>query len=215
MKKEKVVCSVCRTKNTFPVLKGQLMNDGEIYPEFCPDPRMIEETEIRDVIQVCECCGYTYPRIDENTDMDKKKIKSESYQFPFGKSYSDSEAAVISYRIALAAREARSERMAIRWFIYAGLLVKQEDQQKKCYKNALVLLRNRMKLPYDKMDIQILLAYLNIMRLLKMFGSVKNIGMCEKMFYSQTDRELIEVIIALADRSDSRYMTYFEMLILN
>lgn len=212
MKREKVICSVCRAKNMFPVMGNYLANEDEIYPEFCPNPRTVEESEVRDIVQTCEHCGYTYPRIDEETRMDKKKIRSDVYVFPFGPDYSDSPDALKCYRVALAARESKNTRMATRWFIMAGILMKPGADQTVCYKNALVLLRNQIKESQDKIDIQILLAYLNMLRLLKMFGSVKNAGAQEKFNYTKTDRELIEALLSLADREQSQYMTYFEML---
>lgn len=215
MKKEKVICNVCKAKNTFQVMESCIAIEGEIYPEFCPNPRGIAGNEIYGVIQVCDCCGYTFPRIDEDTNMNKKKIRSECYQYPFGKNYTDSVEAVKCYRIALTAREAGSGRMAIRWFIYAGLLLQQGANQVKCYKNAFVLLKDYMCQPFGKVDIQILLAYLNVMRLLNMFGSVVRIGTYEKRFYMHTDQELIETLILLAQKRNNQYMTYFEMLLLN
>lgn len=217
MKCEKVTCRVCGEKSSFPVLRKAYPPEMEKYPRFCPNPETLVELEMDGIIQECKHCGYTFPRIDEDTRIEKKMVKTRVYKHPFTAKYNGPKEAEQCYRIAMTCHETESVRTSAQWFIYAAVLLgdKYEEEQKKCYKNALMLLEAEIRRTYVPKNIELYLAYLNVMRLLEMFECVKEFGQEMRYRYKQLDRRLIETIIWLAEQKNSEYITYFDMLFLD
>ena len=213
MRKEKVICSVCGSKNRFPKLMECEESDA-LYPGFCPDPEQLEELEINGILQQCEECGYTFPRIDEHTRIERKFVDRKAYRHPFGEAYTGPESAVKCFRTALVYNNVCSEKFAAQWYLYAGLLA-GEPYQKRCFKRTLRLLKWKMEQNQRmrrKPDVEMMLAYLNVMRLLGMFRCVKEIGCQMQSQFTGVDRQLLEAIMALAEKGDSSYRLYFDML---
>lgn len=214
MKKEKVICHVCREKNYIPVMKKQLPDIETLYPTFCPDPERIVENEMDGIIQKCKHCGYIFTRIDENIGISKKKIESDLYIFPFGKEYDGPVEAVECYKIALAAVEADANLMAAKWFINSAVLL-PEAYQRKSFKNAFLSLRKGMGKYYTGKNAEVTIAYLNVMRLLGMYDCVERQGEQIKKYYTGIESKLIETICRMAKEKDKQYLCYLDMLIEN
>lgn len=214
MKREKVICAICDEKNHFPILQQQFVDEGLLLPAFCPDPEMLMESEILGIIQECKDCGYTFPRIDEDTDISKRVVKSEKYQFPFGKEFEGKHEAVQCYRIALTYSLIWCHTMAAQWFIYAAVLLGAEHKylQQKCYRLAMNQFRNDFQEKKGKVRFEVRLAYLNTMRLLGKFDFVKELGTKEQFRYQGEERKLMEAVIRLADEKNSDYILYFDMI---
>lgn len=212
MKKEKVICHVCKGINCIPVMKEQLSNVEALYPAFRPIPERIIEDEMNGIVQRCEYCGYIFTRIDEKTGMSKKKIESDLYIFPFGKEYGGPIEAVECYRIALAAIEADADLTAAKWFINAAVLLSEEDQR-KCFRDAFLSLRKGMRKGYRSGNAEVVLAYLNVMRLLGMYDCVERMGGQMEKCYTGVESKLIESICRMAKEKDKQYICYLDMLI--
>lgn len=216
MKKEKVVCNVCGTKNAFLILKPQLVDKGMLYPTFCPNIADITEMEIK-YLQKCPNCGYVFPRIDEDTRIKKSIIKTNGYRFPFGEAFTGSEEAVKCYQVALVYREMECRCLAAQWFIYAGVLLGKEYNglQKKCYQNAVLLLKEEVENTKREQKFEIYLAYINSMRLAQMYDFAKEIGTQGRHKYTGMDRKLLETVISLAEKEDAAYLTFWEMIFMD
>lgn len=212
MKKEKVVCTVCKAKNTFIIPKSQLGIEEELYSDFCPTYESIVKNHML-YLQKCEKCGYVFSRIDEDTKISRQIIKSDRYQFPLGKEFTGDENAVLCCRTALIYREIKCYRLAAKWFIRTAVLLEREEETLKriCFQNAVLLLKRVLDESDKNMDFELQIAYLNTMRLAGMFDIVKETGTKIKYRYEDIDRKLLEKVLELAAKGNRNYITFWEM----
>ena len=216
----RVRCSVCGAKNEFSTTrKIKFRNDGEIYPDFCPDIELLKKRELS-VIEVCKECGYTFPCIDEDTDVTEDMIADSIYRFPFGEDYKGNQDAVKCFQVALTYHNLLCKGLAARWYIYAALLLDDDMEvyKRKCYRNAMVLLKYRLESPFGK-EIEYILAYFNVMRLAKIYNCVIDMGneemsRLENKNGTGIEKKILKTIIDLSQKENSTYMTYFDMLLL-
>ena len=138
------------------------------------------------------------------------------------------EKAANCFRIALVYRHNDCSFQAAKWFIQAAVLLYEvqpqmdfvqviEAAQTVCYANAEAELSQYMttrkwKLVNEERELEACLAHLNMMRLQKMFDRVERWGNEKQYMYRGTGRDLIEAMIRLAQKKDSSYMSYSEML---
>lgn len=214
-----VTCSVCGKKQRITDYKPVLERHSTIYPEFCPDPVHVLKYDIGDVLQRCRGCGYTFPRIDEvGIDLDKDLVQSEEYCHPFGERYTSDDYAVKCYQVALAYRRSECFRFATAWYIKAALMLPEYSKERiQCFRDAWITLRwekEKVKRPWNKgnWNFEMNLTDLNLKRLLGMYDEVKEETEREKIWYTGTEKHLLEKLYEMSVRGDSSYKTYMEML---
>lgn len=214
---EKVRCSVCGKVNIFTEPKAAVPEMTTIYPEFCPDLEVLEKQEVENILQECKYCGYTFTRIDENMNLTKQTVGSMQYTEPFG-SVSQTEQkndrqknAEKCMRAAITYQMGGCERFAAKWYLYAGLLVENERLRRKCFEKTLIYLCKNTENPKTT-DFSLILAYLNVMRLLEMFENVIEDGTRIIGFCSGINQKLVKKLISLAEEKDADYYSYFQML---
>lgn len=207
MSKEIFYCRVCKNK-----LEEKEYSDSEklqmLYPRFAPRIEWIENAAKQ--VMECECCGYTFLNLGENTRISKKRVESNEYQYPFGDEYKGSHEAVKCYRVAMIYNWLSCNRQAAVWFLYAGVLLKQTKEGEKCFKQALTLLQKEVQGGYQHFEISV--AYLNVLRLLELFKTAISIGENMKDSFQGLEKELISAILYLCQKGDSTWYEYFEIL---
>lgn len=213
--KETVICSVCGKRQRVYVYKEELERPCTIYPEFCPEVSYLLEHEIFGVLQRCSRCGYTFPRIDEDgIVLDQYQVESDEYRNPFGSGYCGPKEAVDCYRVALAYHHSHCYRFAAQWYIRAAVLLRRNKKERdRCFRNAWYMLVWEKQKRKSAWNFEMIVAELNLKRLLGMFDQVKEEGNRCKRRFGGMERILIEKICNLAERGNSNYMTYMEMMI--
>ena len=217
MKIEKVKCCICGQKAVFPELKKDDCVKMEHYARYCPDAKTLAEKEVNGVVQHCPNCGYVFLRIDEKTKTRKELVISKEYAAPFGDDYQGSREAVECFQLAVTYQNMDCKRLAVQWYIYAAILLMEEDYvmpRRICLKNALFLLEQIIKTADIPKDIELYLAYLNVLRMLGLFDMVQEFGAniiekCEGL-----DKRLVATIMRQAQLKCTDYLTYVDMLFL-
>lgn len=207
MSKEICRCRICKNK-----LEEKEYPDSEelqmIYPRFAPRIEWIENAA-RQIMEY-ECCGYTFIHLAEDTRFSKKKVESDEYQYPFGENYIGLHEAVKCYRVAMVYNWLSCNRQAAVWFLYAGVLLKETKEAKRCFKQALILLQKEVQGGYQYFETSV--ACLNILRILGFFKPAISIGENMKDLFQGLEKELISSIIELCQKGNSTWYEYFEIL---
>ena len=213
--KETVICSICGKRQKMDVYRERPERPCTIYPEFCPEFGHLMKYEIHGVLQTCSRCGYTFPRIDEDgIDLDQYQVESEEYRNPFGKGFYGPKEALDCYRVALAYHHSGCYRFAAQWYIRAAIMLRRNKKEReRCFRNAWYMLVWEKKKRKSQWNFELVVAELNLKRLLGMFDQVIEEANRKKRCYGGIERLLIEKIGRLAERRNSNYMTYMEMLI--
>lgn len=217
MKKEQVRCSICGQKTMFPELKKDDCVKLEHYAKYCPEAENLVEKEVNGVIQHCPNCGYVFLRIDEKTKTGKELVVSKEYVKPFGENYHGPKEAVECFQLAVTYQNMDCKRLAVQWYIYGAILLKEYEYvmaRRTCLKNALFLLEQILKTADLKKEIEIYLAYLNVMRMLGLFDLVMEYGSEILDKCQGLDKRLVATIMRQASLKCTDYLTYIDMLFL-
>ena len=207
MSKEICRCRVCKNK----LEEKEYPNSEELqmlYPRFAPRIAWIENAAKQ--IMECECCGYTFVHLAEDTRFSKKKVECDEYQHPFGEKYTGSHEAVKCYRVAMVYNWLSCNRQAAVWFLYAGVLLKKTKEGERCFKQALTLLQKEVRGGYQHFETSV--AYLNILRILGFFKTAISIGENMKDLFQGLEKEVIFAILSLCQEGDSTWHEYYEIL---
>lgn len=217
MKKERIVCGICGKVNYVAASEDEYHSSTAIYPEFAPDKSKLVETEIQGVVQHCSHCGYTFPGIDHGGNLSKGLVTGQKYCYPFGKEKECSPYVTDAWRVALAYERMGSHRMAARWYLYGAVLAEEEEIREDCLQKTFLYLKKEMDATQkkdQKPTADLMLAYLNVMRMLGMYFHVVRLGEEKMEDYRDVDRILMETVVDLAKNKNSTYYTYFTMLLL-
>lgn len=166
------------------------------------------------MIQHCPNCGYVFLRIDEKTNTKKELVQSEEYSHPFGEEYDGPKEAAECFQLAVSYQNMDCKRFAAQWYIYAGILLENKDTKARnlCYRNALFLLEQELINADVQKDIEIYLAYMNVLRMLGLVDVVQEFGSHIIKQCEGVNKRLVKTIMRQAKLNNTDYMTYVDML---
>ncbi len=216
----RIKCTVCGAKNVFSHrCKLMFIKDDEIYSEYCPNIELLKQ-ELSSM-EECKECGYIFNCIDEDTGVTEDMISDLIYKFPFGEEYNGPEEAVKCFKIALTYHSLHCNGLAAKWYIYSAFFLNDDMEvyKQRCYRTAMILLKYGIDSSCERKT-EFILVYLNVMRLAKIYSCVIDMGNEELLKLENKDgtgieKKILKIIIELAQKENSTYMTYFEMLLLN
>lgn len=204
------ICRVCGKENW--------MEDPEEtwlewpYPDTGPSEKMVLRKA--EGLEECAGCGLVSHDLEADPEVSPEDIRADRYQFPLHYHPGDRNG-MRCLKMAVLYEKLNSPNTAARWYLYAGIILEQEEEwRKRCFRRALFLLDDVLYEWTGAENAEPVLMAMNLARMLALESVVLELAERYGEELTQTDdRRILEALKKLAAEGKTGYMSYREMLV--